>query len=212
MFFKKKRGPAAPQSSARGAAEGWWPQWDLGTMTARLKDLVPMLENKEIEPPLVQARLADHYRDLNLEPMPPAQFDRLVTDFDAESWRRLALAVETLDHADLRSPLAQLTTPVTQQIKAGFIGTARKTDALSLSLLRQSDVRIEEFARHFANRLGLFWRGETEEQSRKRLEQIDYKRLLAEADEAKKQAEERMKYLRQKQEQDLARRRPRGKQ
>jgi hypothetical protein len=38
----------------------------------------------------------------------------------------------------------------------------------------------------------------------------DYKRLLAEAEDAKKQAAERMQYLRKKQEEDAARRRPGG--
>jgi hypothetical protein len=89
---------------------------------------------------------------------------------------------------------------------------ARQTEVLTLSLLRQSDIRIEEIARHLAASLGVGWRGETPEQSKNRLHQLDYKRLLAEADEAKKQAEERMEYLRKKQVEDAARRTRRGKQ
>jgi hypothetical protein len=83
---------------------------------------------------------------------------------------------------------------------------------LNLSLLRQSDIRIEEFARHFADHLGVFWHGESAEQSKLRLQQLDYKRLLAEAEMARKQAEERMEYLRKKQDEEGGRRRRRGKQ
>jgi hypothetical protein len=212
MFFRKKQAEAGGESASKIAPHAPRPEWDLHTMTQRLSELTPALETKEIEPLLIQARLADHYRELNLEPVSPTQFDLIVHNLDPESWRRLALAVGTLDHADIRSTLANLTTTVAQQVKTGFVGMATKTDALNLSLLRQSDVRIEEFARHLADHLGVFWRGESAKQSKLRLQQLDYKQLLAEADEARKLAEERMEYLRKKQEEDSARRRPRGKQ
>jgi hypothetical protein len=212
MIFRKKPAQAPPHPTAEVAPLPPRPEWDLPTMMQRLGELVPALETRDIEPPLVQARLADHYRELEREPVAPSQFDELVQGLDAESWRRLALAADTLDHPDLRSALAQLTTTVLEQVQAGFVGTATTTDVLPLSLLRQSAVRVEEFARHLADRLGLFWRGETVEQSKQRLWQLDYKRLLAEAEEAKKQAEQRMEYLRKKQEEEAARRRPRGKQ
>jgi hypothetical protein len=212
MIFRKKQAQAVPEAASKIAPRAPLPEWDLRTMTQRLSELAPVLETKQIEPPLIQARLADHYRELNLEPVPPSQFDPLVYNLDPESWRRLALAVGTLDHPDIRSTLANLTMTVVEQVKTGFVSMATKTDALTLSLLRQSDVRIEEFARHFAGHLGVFWHGESAEQSKQRLQQLDYKRLLAEADEAKKQAEERMEYLRKKQKEESARRRPRGKQ
>jgi hypothetical protein len=207
MIFKKKQAQANPEPAGKVAR----PEWDLRTMAQRLGELAPALETKDIEPPLVQARLADHYRELGREPVPPPEFDRIVQGLDADSWRRLALAVDTLDHPDLRSALAGLKTAVVEQVRAGFVGTATATDALSLSLLRQSAVRVEEFARHLADRLGVFWKGESADQSKQRLRQLDYKRLLAEAEIAKKQAEERMEYLRKKQEEDV-RRRFRGKQ
>ena len=172
MFFKKKKpGEAAPESASKSAPDAPRPEWNLRTLTQRLSELA--LETKEIEPVLIQARLADHYRELNLEPVTPSQFDRIVHDLDLESWRRLALAVGTLDHADIRPPLAILTTPVVQQVQIGFVGMARHTDALTLSLLQQSDIRIEEFARHFAGQLGVFWHGETAEQSKRRLHQLE---------------------------------------
>jgi len=206
MFFKKKQ-PPAPAKDAGPRAE-----WDLQTVTGLLGQLAPPLETREIEPLLIQARLADHYRDIGLAPVAPVNFDALVRGLDAESWRRFALALGPLDHAETRSVLAHVKTTVLQQVEGGFVATARQHDVLTLALLRQSEVRIEEFARHLALSLNVAWRGETPDESRARLHQLDYKRLLAEAEEAKKQAQERMEYLRKKQDEDAARRRPRGKQ
>lgn len=210
MFFNKKAN-SAPEPVGKAASRVQRPEWDLRTVTQQLSELTPVLETREIEPLLIEARLADHYRELNLEPLPPPQFERIVHKLDPESWRRLALVVGTLDRADIRSTLASLPTTVVQQVEAGFVGLARKTDALTVALLRQSEVRIEEFARHFAGHLGVFWQGESAEQSGQRLQQLDYKRLLAQAEEAKKQAEERMEQLRKKQAEDAAKRRRRGK-
>jgi hypothetical protein len=209
MFFKKKQ-PLEPQTPANDT--GSKAEWDLPTVARALGQLTPALETREIEPLLIQARLADHYRDIGLEPLSPSKFDTLVQCLDAESWRRFALAIGPLDHVEIRSVLKNVKTSVLQQVQAGFVAVARQTSLLTISLLRQSDIRTEEFARHLAAFLGVGWRGETSEQSKKRLHQLDYKRLLAEAEEAKKQAEERMEYLRKKQEEDSARRRPRGKQ
>jgi hypothetical protein len=212
MLFKKKKQTAEPAATSKSQSAP--AEWDLRTMMQQLRELAPVLATRDIELPLLQARLADHYRDLNRAPVPPAHFDHLVHNLDAEAWRRLALAVGALDHADIRSAMLHRPTSVAEQVEVGFIDMARNTDALTLALLRQSDVRIEEFARHFARHLGIAWRGETRDQSQRRLDLIDYKRLLAEADAAKKLAEERMDYLRKKQEQEdaAARRFRRGKQ
>ncbi len=209
MFFKKGQRSAPPGSAAAGVG----PTWDLALVAGQIAALAPSLETRDIEPALVQARLADHYRDLQLEPVPPHKFDFLVRQFDTEAWRRLALAVGTFDHAGLRSVLAVLApeVPVMVQVGTGFIALAAGTDALTVALIRQSEVRVEEFARHLAAYLRIGWHGESAEQSKTRLAQLDYKRLLAEAAEAKKQAEERMDQLRKKQEEAEARRRPRGK-
>jgi Flp pilus assembly protein TadD len=80
---------------------------------------------------------------------------------------------------------------------------------LTLELLRQSSLRVEEFARHFLARLEAAVASETVAQSRARLQRLDYAQLLAEAERAKVSAEERVAYLRklqQKQEQLLSRR------
>jgi hypothetical protein len=196
-----------PEASAQVEVE-----WELAVVTARIKSLASDLESREVEPQLLRARLADHYRDLEIEPLPPGVFDRLVGELDALAWRRMALAIGVLDDPGIRSSLASLArkTSVGIQVR-GFVALALGTDALSLSLIRQSDVRVEEFARQFASRLGVAWRGESAEESRNRLTQIDYNRLLAESEAARKTAEERMTLLREKQQEAMARRRLRGK-
>src|SRR5262245_17637560 len=124
MIFRKKKAPAAPEPRSEVTPQAPRPEWDLRTVTQRLNELTPTLETKEIDPSLVQARLADHYRELNREPVPPPEFDSVVHGLDEESWRRLALAVGTLDHTDIRSALANLTTAVVEQVRSGFVGTA----------------------------------------------------------------------------------------
>jgi hypothetical protein len=218
MFFKKKKpvAPAPPPAAPPTVSSPPMPvvEWELSLITSQVNRLAPALETREIETPLVQARLADHFRDVQLDPVLPRQFDAFVRGLDPEGWRRLTLAVAVCDHPDIRTALKLLAghIPVHRQVEEGFVVLARNTDALTVSLIRQSDVRAEEFARHFAAHLGVGWRGETMQQSNNRRYQIDYKRLLAEAAEAKRLAEDRVEYLRKKQEEDAARRRPRGKQ
>jgi hypothetical protein len=159
---------------------------------------------------LVRARLADHYRDVGLAPPDAAEFERRASGLDVEGWRRLALAVATLDDDGLRTALAGLAprVPVSLQVERGFLGVARDTAPLTVSLVRQNAVRAEEFARHLAGRLGVGIAGETDEQSRTRLQALDYKRLLAEAEQARAAAQEKMDRLRKKQaEVDQGRRR-----
>ena len=78
-------------------------------------------------------------------------------DLDVEGWRRLALAVATLDDVGLRAALGDAAprVPVAAQVESGFLGLARDTAPLTVALVRQSAIRAEEFARHFAMRLGV---------------------------------------------------------
>jgi hypothetical protein len=89
---------------------------------------------------------------------------------------------------------------VREQIRTAFVGLARELPLLTMELLRQSELRIEEFARNFIARLGATVAGETPQQSRDRLHRLDYARLLEEAEQAKVSAEERMEYIRKLQE------------
>jgi hypothetical protein len=187
-------------------------EWLLNHLVGRVKDAAPAFEARDIEAALVQARLADHYRDVGLAPPAAADFEHQATSLDLEGWRRLALAVATLDDAQLQAALAALAprVPVAAQVESGFFGLARDIAPLTVALVRQSAVRAEEFARHLAMRLGVGIVGETSKESRAHLDALDYKRLLAEAEQARAAAHEKMDRLR-KQQSQADRRHRRGK-
>lgn len=179
----------------------------------RFSWLAPRMEDREIEPDLLRAQLADHCRDADLSPVDPQAFDRWTTDLKTEDWRRLALAVSALEDPPTRKTLATLAQvrELDEIVEAGLIAFARESELLTMAVLRQSELRSEELARKLARRLGVGIWGETEEQSEEELDRLDYGRLLAEAERAKELAEDRMAYLRERQEEELRRRRPRGK-
>jgi len=185
----------------------------LPPLEAVLAAAVPCLEKVVAEPDLLRARLADAYRDGQLEPPLPETFDARTADLDAEGWRRLALAVTALDHAPLRATLPRLVRDgdTTRQMEEAFIGLALATSLLTMELLRQGPLRVEEFARQLLARLGAQVAGETVEHSRERLERLDYECLLSEAERARESAEGRMDYLRKLQEEKDRRRPRRGK-
>jgi hypothetical protein len=175
---------------------------DVVALQDRFAVEVPQLEGRPVEPELVRARLADGYRDLGLAPMAPERFDAAAAGMDDEAWRRLALAVTALRQEDVRAGLPLLLDGqgVAEQVKAGFVAPARELSLLTMELLRQSELRVEEFARQFIARLGAGVIGETPQHSRVRLHALDYARLLEEAEKAKVSAEQRMEYIRRLQE------------
>ncbi len=205
LFKKKSAAPLDADSPQPPRVE-----WDLEHLVGRVRDAAPVFEARDVEPALVHARLADHYRDLELAPPEAAEFERTASDLDVEGWRRLAVAVATLDDTGLRAALAARAPwmGVASQVQSGFLELARDIAPMTVALMRQSTLRAEEFARNFAWRLGVGIIGESSEQSRARLHAIDYKRLLAEAEQAKTAAHEKMERLRKRQlESDLRRRR-----
>lgn len=186
--------------------------WDISRLILRVSSAAPTLEASEVDAALLHARLADHYRDVGLSPPDIAEFGRDLSRLDVESLRRMALAVATLDDPELRSVLVELAplVPISDQIERGFLELARDTAPLTVALVRQSAIRAEEFARHFSMRLGIAILRETSEKSQQRLNALDYRRLLLEAEQAKQAAQDKMERLREKQKQSDRQRR-RGK-
>ena len=89
---------------------------------------------------------------------------------------------------------------------------AGRLQLLNTEMILQSDVRLEEFSRHFCSTVGLTIKDETEDKSATRLHEIDFQRLMKEANAARSSAEGRMDYLRKLQkEQEATRRARRGK-
>lgn len=162
------------------------------------------MEGLEVDRDLLRARLADGYRDAEREPLEPARFDELVADLTPEDLQRMALAVTALDLSPVRDGLRASPAPA-----LAFVTISRQLPLFTLSLLRQSVLRCEEFARRLV--LSLEWTVEDEsaEESRERLERIDYARLCSQAERARMSAQERVEYLQKlqdEQEQSLARR------
>lgn len=184
---------------------------DLAPVQAKLAAAVRASTTPDLE--LTRARLADHCRDASLLPLQTEEFDRAASVLDADGQRRLALLVSLLELEAVRTAVAQLanTWPVHQIVSSALTGLAQDTSLLTLEVLAQSEQRVEELARRFLAAIRASINGETAEDSKKRLNKLDYGRLLAEADKAKTAAAERAERLRQLQEQQEQRRGRRGK-
>jgi hypothetical protein len=186
---------------------------DLGPVKARFTEMVPRLAGRKVPQDLVRARLADHCRDVGLEPVLPDDFAGWSSGLDDEGWRRLALAGSALDVAEVKGAFSTLRgeRAVGSFLDDAFISPARELTLLTMELLQQSPLRVEEFTRQFLVRLGAGVKGETDAVSVQQLARLDYARLLEQAEKAKVSAEERMEYIRKLQQEQEARRPRRGK-
>jgi hypothetical protein len=174
------------------------------------QDYVTEKGQQDVDIELIHARLADHFRDLELNFIAPLDFHNLIEDMNQEARQRLALAVEGLDHDELKKALGVKTNGI-KTIKHCFVNFAKDMDLLTMELLQQSPLRVEEFARQFLARLGADIEDETKAESQQRLRRLDYRSLLNEAEQAKASAEERMNYLRKLREEQEMRLGRRGK-
>jgi hypothetical protein len=182
-FWRSRPGQVSEGEVALEPLLGW-----LADTSARYVD-------RAIDPDLLRAQLADHCRDMGLEPLLPEEFDRLVERLDEEAWRRLALLVSALEVAEVCRlvPAVRGGRSLKAVLAEAFVELARATPLLTLSLLRESKFRLEEFTRRFLARLGATIQGETAEQSRQRLQRLDYEQLLAETERSRASAEEHWK-------------------
>ena len=179
---------------------------DLAPVQARLAEAVRA--SIAVDPDLTRARLADHCRNAGLLPILPEEYDRAAAGLDAEGQRRLAALVALFDFEPVRAAIAQLAASFQthQIVSAAFTGLALDTPLLTVEVLSQSEQRVEELARKFLAAIRATINGEAADESKKRLQRLDYARLLAEADKARDAAKERADRLRQLQEQQELRR------
>ncbi|WP_164012285.1 DUF1682 domain-containing protein [Pyxidicoccus trucidator] len=195
----------------KGVPNDEQPRLELAPLCEALTRRRPALERKDVEPLLVRARLADFHRDHGLEPVPPDTFTTLCESLDAEGWRRLALVTGVLEEGAVGPVVVSVarTRGVLPLVREGFADFAREARLLTLELLGQSPLRLEELARRWAQALGAGFQGESDEESAQRLARLDYAKLLKEADRAKRAAEarqEKLKKLREEQDARLANR------
>jgi hypothetical protein len=183
---------------------------DLAAVQARLADSVRRAG--DADPDLTRARLADGCRDAAVAPALPEEFDAAVKGLDGEGWRRLAVLVGTLDLTPVRAALPQLPAGRSgAEAVAAFAGVARGTPLLTIEVLEQSELRVEELARRLLAEFGAAVAGETADESKKKLHRLDYGRLLAEAEQARQAAAERAERLKKLQDEQEQRRSRRGK-
>ncbi len=186
---------------------------DLPALEAQLERCLPHVLEQPVDRLLLHARLADAYRDEDLEPMRADAFLEATRQLSDEAWRRLSLLVGLLELLECRLGVVEVLDDddVASQVEQAFIGFAQEANLLTVAILRDSELRREELLRRFILRLGAGIEGETIEQSLRRLERLDYGVLLGEAERARQIAEERMAYLKMLQEAQDAARAPRGK-
>jgi hypothetical protein len=194
--------------------KGGAPALDLARLQVSVSAGVGRYAGQPVDADLVRARLADGCRVAVLPPLLPTEFDALAVELDEEAWRRLAILIGLLDLDEVRAALAGLSSgnsALEKLLAAAFVGLARQTSLLTLELLRQSPLRVEELARKFVAALGAGVRGEAARVSQQRLKRLDYGRLLAEAEQARQSAAERVEKLRKLQEEHQKRGPRRGK-
>jgi hypothetical protein len=190
------------------------PAVGLDPMMEAVAEAVGGQEEGGAELALLRARLGDLCRDVGMAPAEPALLMSLCEDLDEAGLGRLAVVVAALREVEeLGEALEALCGAgagdalVERCADIALLATA----PLTLELISQSPLRVEEFARHVLARLGARVDGERVDESQARLERLDYGMLLAEAARAQESAEGRLEYLRKLQEDMEARFRPRGK-
>jgi hypothetical protein len=167
--------------------------------------------DSQLEPGvLVRARLADACRDVRIRPISESQFLACWNSFDDEHRLRFCLFSAALEIPEVAQRLPPLCLPGDGGGVLGLLqNLTNGLKTLTVAVLRESDIRLEEFARHFCAAWRLSIEGETAAASAARLYAIDFGRLIKEAEAARASADERLAYLRKLQEEQEQTRRPR---
>lgn len=159
---------------------------------------------------LVRARFADACRDANVRPVTGLEFRSAWERLDSSDQKRFALSVSAFEVDEIVSRKSALCRGGSAVLLlTRLVDLCKQLPLLTLEVLQQSDIRLEEFARHFCAAWNLPIQGEKAETSQARLKEIDFGRLMQEAEAARGSAQERMAYLRELQEEEEASRRPR---
>jgi hypothetical protein len=191
------------------------PAWVIDIASNMAAEVAADVVSADSEPALIEARLADHYRDEGVVPLAPHFFTMITSGMDDADWRRFAIIAGMFARPEVRAVLGPVSErmSVRDQVHNGIVAPAKALRAVEPRILATHMVRAEELARRVAEGLGVAFAGETAAQSAARLAKIDYTRLLAKVDAAKASADEQMAELLRRQEDEDARieRRRRGK-
>jgi hypothetical protein len=186
-WFADRPPPPAPPTEAIVAPESI--PVHLPALIEGLRDVLADLEPSTLDADVVRAKLADVCRGFSLEPLDPLELDHLAAGFDRGAWERMGVLVLAMERGAVGEGLRRaLSGRVRGAVRGGLIEAAQGSPLLTLDLLRSAPLRLEELARRFVLGLGASIAGESVEASRKALERLDYGRLMAEADRAKRVA------------------------
>lgn len=159
---------------------------------------------------LARARFADACRDASVQPIEKTTFENEWRQFDDEHQQRFGVLTAGFEIPAAARQLPQHSEG--EQAPSAFkllVMLTNELHLLTIDVLQQSDVRLEEFSRHFCFQWKLPIEGETSTESSERLHAIDFGRLMKEAESAKASAEDRLAYLRELQKKEEETRRPR---
>jgi hypothetical protein len=183
---------------------------DLDQVIAKFGSVAPDLEERPIDFDLLRARFADACRDAKLPPIPPAEFESQTKTLPVDAARRLAVFLSAFDLPEVQKTVLLVDQNTLQgKVLVPLVTLSNNLTLLTPKLLQQSDVRLEEFARHFCAKLEVGIEGETAEHAAQRLQEIDYARLMKLAEGVKLSAADRVEYLRKLQEEEEKTMRPR---
>ncbi len=151
---------------------------------------------REARIPLIRARLSDAIDGAG-ERRPPAElFQKLTNEFEADDWSRIVLLADCLfsisDEFCLYSPDED---EEEDSIFRELTSLARSFLHLTPDVILESKIRQEEFARALLFHLRAPIFGESPEESLARLDRLDFAKALSLVEEAEKNAQDRLKIL-----------------
>lgn len=170
-----------------------------------------VIEMHPVHPELQRAKVADLCRDVGLRPASEREFSERWQSYDDEHQRRFALLIFGFRAKGAAQRMRQMSVarPDQNPVFNVLHELTVELSLLTVSMLGESDVRLEEFARHFCQGIGVGINGESAEESTRRLQAIDFKRLTQEAETARASAQDRLAYLKKMQDEQEQTRRPR---
>ncbi|MDC3958380.1 hypothetical protein [Polyangium jinanense] len=163
---------------------------DLAPILAALGQVLAEIEPAALDVDVARAKLADLCRDLAIEPVDPLELDPIAAELDRGAIERLALLVLVLERRGIPEALLKRIFEGRARTAAreGLFDVARGSSLVTLDLLRGSPLRREELARRLVLGLGASVAGESLAEARAALERLDYGRLMAEAERARRAA------------------------
>ncbi len=160
----------------------------LAPVMATLGILLGENEPALLEGDVARAKFADICRDLGIEPLDPLEMDSISGNLDRAGWERFSLLVLVLERFAIPKDLLRriFQGRLRTAVREGLVEVARASELVTMEKLRDGPLRREELTRRLILGLGASVAGENMPEARAALERLDYGRLMAEAERAKR--------------------------